>query len=375
MISLAYLYWDPNRVMFTVPYFNRPVMWYGFFFVLGFVIGYFIILSVFKRKLATTNILLKRDVSNWSQLLHQLRHAEKHNIGEQSEIVSRFDASVKKAIQNQSIPNQLKLEILKQFNKLQLDREKLRSLFPKCFYTLRELSVYLADKLMWFLLGGTIIGARLGHVFFYEWPRFSAHPIDILKVWEGGLASHGGTLGIIIALVGYYKMMEKSFPELTFVSLMDIIAVPTGLAAYFIRIGNFANQEIIGVPTNIPFAIIFGHPADGSYPVPRHPAQLYEAIAYLATFFFLYALWYKKAEKLREGVISGLFFICIFGSRFLVEFIKQPLSSMIDESFLQTGQYLSIPFILLGVYLFFYSRLSTKTAIQPPTQQEILQDR
>jgi len=134
---------------------------------------------------------------------------------------------------------------------------------------------------------------------------------------------------------------------------MDSLCVPIGLAAYFIRIGNFVNQEIIGVPTSLPWAIIFGHPADGGAPIPRHPAQLYEAFAYLGTFFIIYALWYKKSEQLKEGVITGLFFILAFGSRFLVEFVKVPLSSTFDESFLQTGQVLSIPFILLGVYLLY----------------------
>lgn len=217
------------------------------------------------------------------------------------------------------------------------------------------------------------MGARLGHVFFYQWPYFSKHPGDILKVWEGGLASHGGTIGIILGVAIYLRLMRSSFPELGFINLVDMLCIPIGLAAFFIRMGNFVNQELFGLPTTLSWAVIFGHPSDGSAPVPRHPAQIYEGIAYLATFALIYTLWRKKGNQLRQGFLSGIFFICIFGARFVVEFVKTPLSNTLDESFLQAGQLLSIPFILLGVYLLFFGE--KKTTARSPKLQPTPQDR
>jgi phosphatidylglycerol---prolipoprotein diacylglyceryl transferase len=130
------------------------------------------------------------------------------------------------------------------------------------------------------------------------------------------------------------------------------VAIPTAFVACCIRIGNFFNQEILGTITSVPWAVVFGDPFDGSTPAPRHPVQLYEAICYLLTCFILLALWKLKRNKLRPGALVGLFFILIFGSRFIIEFWKQPQGMMIDESYLQTGQYLSIPFIVAGFWLF-----------------------
>ncbi len=363
---LSYLYWDPVREMFYIPLIERPVMWYGFFFVLGLMIGYYIMIRVFERKLAQTPQLLMRDVGNWNVLMRQLRRALQEDIGKLSELVKTFPKELTIKLKNQSNTETIKLKVLDELNQYGIERKEWEKLFPKAFFTLKELSVSLADKLLWFLIAGILIGARLGHVFFYEWPRFSSHPIDILKVWEGGLASHGGTIGILIAVFAYLKVIGRQFPELKFIVMLDALSVPTGLAAYFIRIGNFVNQEIIGVPTSLPWAIIFGHPADGSPSVPRHPTQLYEAMAYLGIFIFLYTLWKRKAEQLRPGVISGLFFILTFGSRFFFEFTKKPLSSMIDEHFLQTGQYLSIPFIMLGIFLLFNNAEPAKETVQYP---------
>lgn len=351
MPILSYLYWDPVREMFTLPFVERPVMWYGFFFVMGLVIGYFIIISVFQKKLSQTPHLLMRDVSNWNVLVRQLRLANQEDIGKLTQLEKTFPKELLSKLKNQSIPESFKIKILEELNQYSIERKEWEKMFPKAFYSLKELSAYLADKLLWCLLGGILIGARLGHVFFYEWPWFAAHPLDIIKIWEGGLASHGGTIGILISVALYIHWMGRHFPELKFITVVDALAVPTGLAACLIRIGNFVNQEIIGIPTTLPWAVVFAHPADGGAAVPRHPTQLYESIAYLFTFIFLYTLWRKKGDTLRQGTISGLFFILTFGSRFFIEFTKKPLSSMIDENFLQTGQYLSIPFILLGLFL------------------------
>lgn len=235
-------------------------------------------------------------------------------------------------------------------------QKKLAEISPQSALSARADSISYVDGLTWCIILGTLIGARLGHVFFYEWPRYHAHPIDILKTWEGGLASHGGAVGVIIAVYAYYRYKKKRYPSLSFVNLIDMLAIPVAFVAVCIRLGNFMNQEILGTATQLPWGIIFGHPV-GSTDThdPLHPVQLYEAAAYLVTFCLLAGLWLKKGTALRPGLLIGLFFTCIFGFRFMIEFWKAPQSLMIDESFLQTGQYLSIPFILLGIGLIIYS--------------------
>lgn len=273
--SIDWIYWDPPRVAFTVPLIDRPVVWYGVLFVLGFFLAYFIILPIFTRFFASVNYT--------KQTAHQV-----------------------------------------------------------------------ADKLCWFAVAGTLIGARLAQVFFYDWPYFSTHPVEIFKIWNGGLASHGGVLGVMIALFLFVKYVR--IPGLTFIRLLDFVAIPSALVACFIRLGNFMNQEVVGIPTDLPWAVLFVHPADGLSAIPRHPVQLYEAVAYLATFFILWSLWkYQRLDE-KPGALIGLLFIFIFGSRFIIEYWKAPFLSAIEPSLLQIGQILSIPFILLGLYLFFRTK-------------------
>lgn len=207
------------------------------------------------------------------------------------------------------------------------------------------------DGLVWFVVLGTVIGARLGHVFFYDWPRYHNDWPAIFKVWEGGLASHGGTLGILLALYCYSRWRRKDYPELSFLNLCDLMTVPTALGVIFIRLGNFVNQEILGTVTQVPWAIIFVSPIDGSAPLPRHPVQLYEALAYLATFFVLYFTSRREAVKARPGYLTGLFFVLVFGFRFILEFFKTDQGGFIETSSFQAGQLLSLPFIVLGFYL------------------------
>lgn len=216
---------------------------------------------------------------------------------------------------------------------------------------IQDLSLSLMDKLTWYIIGGTVIGARLGHVFFYEWPRYQSNPIDIFKVWEGGLASHGGALGVILATGLYRLSIRKKFPEITLLTILDCISIPTAFVGMCIRLGNFFNQEIVGPETTMPWGIIFGHPFEPSTGMVRHPTQLYEAFAYLLVFISLGLLWRKKGSSLKTGTYVGLFMVLVFGSRFFFEFLKNPQSLMIDESFLYMGHYLSIPFILAGSFL------------------------
>jgi len=211
----------------------------------------------------------------------------------------------------------------------------------------------IADRLTVYIVVGTILGARLGHFIFYEHPSdYLADPIEFFKLRNGGLASHGAIVGIIIAGLLFRARIRKEYPDLTWIRLLDFLAVPTALAGAFIRIGNFFNQEILGTPTNLPWAVVFGHPADGSFPEPRHPAQLYEAIWYLALFFLLWRLSKKASFLLKQGKLVGLFLILAFLFRFFVEFIKTEQSRLLETSWLTMGQILSIPAILLGCYFY-----------------------
>lgn len=218
---------------------------------------------------------------------------------------------------------------------------------------LHKLAQLLVDKLTWFVMAGTIIGARLGHVIFYDWDRYKDHMLAILNIREGGLASHGGAIGVILALILYQHYVLKKVSTISFIQLLDMIVIPTALVGFCIRLGNFFNQEIVGIPSSVSWAIIFANPADGSSILPRHPVQLYEAIAYLFTFVLLYVLWYKKSRILPNGLLSGLFFILVFTARFIIEYWKAEQTAIVDQSFLQMGQILSIPFIILGIALIF----------------------
>lgn len=224
----------------------------------------------------------------------------------------------------------------------------------------KQAAYFLTDRLCWFAVAGTIIGARLGAVLFYDWPYFSQYPLEIFKIWNGGLASHGGVLGVMLALYLYTKYIHKWVPQLTFLHLLDFVAIPSALTACFIRLGNFMNQEIVGTPTDLPWAVLFGHPTDSVAAIPRHPVQLYEAIAYLITFFILWGVWKNQRSDDKPGAIVGLLFIFVFGSRLLIEFWKAQQESILDQSFLQTGQLLSIPFILIGIFLFLRSKTPKK---------------
>ncbi|MDR3623935.1 MAG: prolipoprotein diacylglyceryl transferase [Chlamydiales bacterium] len=228
-----------------------------------------------------------------------------------------------------------------------------------------KVAAKLTDTLTWYSVIGTVVGARLAEVFFYEWPYYSAHPWDIFKIWEGGLASHGGVLGVIVAMLYFRWHIRKTYPSLTLITILDTAVIPGALVGSFIRFGNFINQEILGVESKVPWAVLFGHPAERVPFVPRHPVQLYEACFYFCLFIFLATLWFLKKEKLKEGVCSGLFFILLFSFRFCIEWLKLPQSAVLDESFLNAGQYLSIPFILFGIFLLFrqvksYTQTSSK---------------
>jgi len=203
------------------------------------------------------------------------------------------------------------------------------------------------DSLTAYMAISTIIGARLGHVLFYQPDYYLSNPIEILKIYEGGLASHGAAVAIIIALILY----ARTRPEQPFLWIIDRIVITVALAGCFIRLGNLMNSEILGSKTDVPWAFIF-HRIDE---VPRHAAQLYEAIFYLIFFVILYKMYYHYKEKTPRGLLFGWFLIMIFGIRILIEYIKE--DQVINEQDLvlikglNQGQNLSVPFVLIGMYL------------------------
>ena len=251
---------------FKLPLLDRPILWYGFLFATGFLIGYWV-------------------------FVYLLKHVPEKDVKIQAKT--------------------------------------------------------LTEKLTFYVIVGTIVGARLGDVFFYHSPTtYLRDPLSVLKVWTGGLASHGGALGILVAL----WIFSRRYPLLSWSRWLDLVVVPTGLVGFFIRIGNFMNQEILGTVTNVPWAIVFGHVADGSFPVPRHPVQLYEALFYLLIFGLFLGLFHLR--RFRSGRIAGLFLMLVFAFRFAIEYLKEEQSHLLTpDAFLDMGQLLSLPFLALGAYL------------------------
>jgi len=198
-----------------------------------------------------------------------------------------------------------------------------------------------------YMVLGTVIGARLGHVLFYQPDYYFANPIEILYVWEGGLASHGGSIGIITALLLFcYKF------KVPFIWLADRVAIPVAFSSCCIRLGNLMNSEIYGVETSMPWGFIFKQ--DGQT-LPMHPTQIYEALCYLGIFFLMLWLYWKKIDKIKSGTITGWFLILVFTSRFFIEFIKNVQVEFETGMSLYMGQWLSIPFILLGIGALLYN--------------------
>lgn len=204
------------------------------------------------------------------------------------------------------------------------------------------------DTLLMYSIAGTIIGARLGHCLFYEPAYYLSHPLEILFVWKGGLASHGGTLGMLFVV----WLFLKKHPSYTWWWLVDRMCVVIGFTAGMIRMGNLMNSEIIGLPTNMPWAFIFERVDE----LPRHPTQLYESISYFLIFLFLYSLWKKKSDILYNSVVTGLFMILVFSARFFLEFTKTNQAAFEEHLPLTMGQILSIPFVAFGIYLIATSR-------------------
>lgn len=219
------------------------------------------------------------------------------------------------------------------------------------------------EKLSIYGVIGIFVGARLAHCLFYEPTYYFSHPLEIILPIQStadgeykfsgfqGLASHGGTLGLIIALIIYAKKTKESI-----IKTIDLIAIVAGLGACFIRLANLMNSEIIGIPTNVPWAFIFVREDN----LPRHPAQLYEAISYLLIFGLVLYLYKTRREKLENGFFFGLVITLIFVARFFIEFIKEKQVPFEEQMKFDMGQLLSIPFIALGIGFMIYGFIKTK---------------
>jgi len=221
-----------------------------------------------------------------------------------------------------------------------------------------RLNPEMLDQLLIYIAIGTVVGARLGHCLFYEPEYFLKNPVEILKIWKGGLASHGAAIGIPLALWLYIRKQKLSF-----LWLIDRIVIVVALGGAFIRLGNLFNSEIYGGPTTLPWGIEFIRdriydPNTGALlpTVASHPTQLYEAFSYFLIFGILFSFYKKNYEKVRDGYIFGVFLIMLFTARFLIEFVKNDQVGFEASMTLNMGQLLSLPFILGGFALLYWTK-------------------
>jgi len=257
-MKTLYINWNPNPEIFTIGEWGPR--WYGILFALGFVIGYYLMLKIFKKE-------------------------------------------------------GIKQEVL--------------------------------DSLTMHVFLGTLIGARLGHCLFYEPAYYLSNPIKILMVWQGGLASHGAAIGILIGLYIFAKKQKR-----TLLWILDNVLIVMPFALFCIRMGNLMNSEIYGHVTSMPWGFIFERNGETE---PKHPTQLYEALSYLLIFFVTYYLGAIKNAKQQKGLIFGLSFVLLFSARFLIEFVKENQVAFESGMTLNMGQLLSLPFILLGFVILYLS--------------------
>lgn len=199
------------------------------------------------------------------------------------------------------------------------------------------------ENLLIYMILGTTIGARLGHCLFYDPVYYLSNPLKILYIWEGGLASHGGTAGVILSV---YLFLRKT-KDFNFVWLLDRLSMPAAMTATFIRIGNLMNSEILGKPTDGTWGIVFSK-VDS---IPRHPAQLYESASYFLIFVSLFCIYKFTSLRLKAGFMFGFGIGSIFLARIFIEFFKENQEAFEQGMLLNMGQLLSIPFVMICYYM------------------------
>jgi phosphatidylglycerol:prolipoprotein diacylglycerol transferase len=226
-----------------------------------------------------------------------------------------------------------------------------------------EIPLEKLDKLFIYTVLATILGARLGHVFFYDWTYYKEHLEEVLLPFRfqpyfqftgfAGLASHGAAVGIITALYFY----SKNILHKPLLYILDRLGIVVALAGFFIRIGNLMNSEIVGKPTRSNFGFVFKKLGED---FPRHPTQLYESFSYLILFFILWRLFWKTNKKEQLGYLFGIFFTSLWSLRFFLEFLKEAQIDERNDWYLNTGQWLSIPLILVGLFFVLRKQRTTK---------------
>lgn len=229
------------------------------------------------------------------------------------------------------------------------------------FFDREGLDKTILDPLLYTLLLGTLVGARLGHCIFYQpgyyfgsWKGFW----EVFQVWKGGLASHGGTIMLFFCMMWFARKYGRKH-HFDFVWILDHLCIAVAFAATFIRLGNLFNSEIYGDVTSLPWGIIFDRNGETE---PKHPTQIYEALSYLILGLIMVWIYRNRLEKTNRGFFFGFFLVGCFGMRFIIEFIKEPQVGFEETMVLDMGQLLSIPFIIAGIVLLVYSGISKKPA-------------
>ncbi|MBM3192129.1 MAG: prolipoprotein diacylglyceryl transferase, partial [Chlamydiae bacterium] len=366
---LAWLYWNPHRELWIIPYLERPIVWYGVFFALGFLASYYLTLYLYREFFEEEPFFVEGDIKSYSRFLMTLRNQKEmpflHNL-----LNSMPDPLKEKILQwdlNKPVDVKLQKALLFGLNHYikggpeskKAKRIELEKIFSCCMEKLQDKVKSVVEKQAFYTIIAIVLGARLGHILFYEsLMEYLKDPIRILKTWEGGLASHGGAFGATLALILFRLKTVKAYSKLNLQKLLDILILPSTLIGGFIRVGNFFNQEVLGKVSRVSWAIIFGNPADGGVALPRHPAQLYEAFFYFGLFVILFKI--RKTYQMQQpGRLVGLGLTSIFLFRFIIEFIKEEQSFYV-MSWMNMGQLLSLPWIALGVFLFFSETLLQK---------------
>jgi prolipoprotein diacylglyceryl transferase len=213
------------------------------------------------------------------------------------------------------------------------------------------------DRLTVYVAIATIVGARLGHCLFYEPEYYLARPLEILKIWHGGLASHGAAIAIPISLWLFARKERK-----TFIWAIDRVVIVVALAGALIRLGNLMNSEIYGIETTLPWGFVF---LQNGETAPKHPTQIYEALAYLTTFGILMRMYWKSLGKLKPGLLFGVFLVLVFGFRFFVEYVKEDQVAFEAGMKLNMGQWLSIPFVIAGIALLVWAYRHKPAPVAP----------
>jgi len=295
--------WNPDPVAFTIPYLGRPVFWYGILFALAFFFAYRVVLKQLRAHLTAEE--------------YSGEEVDKKGLGSTN---NQMNVAAKRLVGSRQTYN---------------------------------LASKMTDKLSIWVVVGVVLGARLFHVFFYDFPAFCQRPFSLFNTWEGGLASHGGVIGAVLALMALLSLHKKLFSKVGLLTLLDMFVPAAAIMGVLIRCGNFINQEVLGKGSDLPWAVIFQNPIDGSYPIARHPVQLYEALFFLIL-FLLVPLLRKLFKRFHPGAMAGAFIALVFAFRFWVEDYKVEQSFVIDSS-LNMGAWLSVPFIIVGLGLMAYA--------------------